>query len=162
MPHAFQSSLVRPSRHNLTRLATMIAGAAVLAVAASSSLAGGKAFIWNMDDAALEWGPCPDFLPQGCGLAVLQGDPEKRNSDVVMRLPGQSVVPHHWHTSAERMVLISGEFHVTYDDQPTVVMRQGTYAYGPAKLPHVAECKSAEPCLLFIAFEEPVDAVPVE
>jgi quercetin dioxygenase-like cupin family protein len=162
MPVAFISALVRPSLNTLTRLAAFSAGAVALAVAASSSLADGKAFIWDKGDAALEWGPCPDFFPEGCGLAVLQGNPEDHNADVLLRLPGHSVVPHHWHTSAERMVLISGEFHVTYDDQPTAVMRQGTYAYGPAKLPHVAECKSTEPCLLFIAFEEPVDALPVE
>ena len=33
----------------------------------------------------------------------------------------------------------------------------GTYAYGPARLPHRAECRSIEPCTMFIAFEGPVD-----
>lgn len=40
-------------------------------------------------------------------------------------------------------------------------LRPGTYAYGPAHLPHVATCLSKEPCVLFIAFVEPVDAIPV-
>lgn len=124
--------------------------------------AGEQAFIWTVDDPDLEWGPCPEFMPEGCGLAVLQGDAEDHNSDVFFRLPGNSTAPHHWHTSAERMVLITGELKVDYDGQDPVVMRPGTYAYGPAKLPHVAICQSAEPCTLFIAFEEPVDAIPVE
>ena len=77
-------------------------------------------------------------------------------------MPANSVIPQHWHTSAERMVLISGELHVTYDGHKTAVLKPGTYAYGPAKLPHKAECKKAGPCILFIAFESPVDAVPSE
>ena len=116
---------------------------------------------WNPDDPELEWGPCPDFMPEGCGLAVLQGDPAANNADVLFRLPGNSVAPHHWHTSAERMVLVQGEMRIDFDGHDPVVLRVGTYAYGPAGLPHVAECLSEEPCLLFIAFEQPVDAIEV-
>jgi len=57
------------------------------------------------------------------------------------------------------MVLVSGELHVTYDGHKTAVLKPGSYAYGPAKLPHKAECKDAGPCILFIAFESPLDAV---
>jgi uncharacterized RmlC-like cupin family protein len=57
------------------------------------------------------------------------------------------------------MVLVSGELHVTYDGHKTAVLKPGSYAYGPAKLPHQADCKSKGPCILFIAFESPVDAV---
>ena len=57
------------------------------------------------------------------------------------------------------MVLVSGELHVTYDGQDTVMLSPGTYAYGPAKLSHKAFCASEVPCVLAIAFESPVDAV---
>lgn len=110
-------------------------------------------------DSQLKWGPCPPFLPKGCGIAVLHGDPAKDNADIFLRVPANSSIPRHWHTSAERMVLVSGELHVTYDGQKTTVLKRGTYAYGPAKLPHKGECKKAGPCVLFIAFESPVDAV---
>jgi len=33
------------------------------------------------------------------------------------------------------------------------------YAYGPAKAVHDGRCISTEPCVLFIAFEDPLDAV---
>ena len=113
-------------------------------------------------DADLKWGPCPPFLPKGCGIAVLHGDPAKDNVDVFFKVPAKSTIPLHWHTSAERMVLVAGELHVTYDGQKTAVLKSGTYAYGPAKRPHKAFCASAVPCVLFIAFESPLDAVPVE
>ena len=113
-------------------------------------------------DAQLKWGPCPPFLPKGCAIAVLHGDPAKDNVDVFFKVPAKSTIPLHWHTSAERMVLVAGELHVTYDGQKTAVLRPGTYAYGPAKRPHKGFCASTSPCVLFIAFESPLDAVPVE
>lgn len=113
-------------------------------------------------DAQLAWGPCPAFLPEGCAIAVLHGDPAKPNLDIFFKVPGKSVIPLHRHTSAERMILVSGELHVTYEGQDAVVLKPGNYAYGPAQRPHHGRCASAEPCVLFIAFEAPLDAVPIE
>ena len=110
-------------------------------------------------DSALQWGGCPEFMPKGCAIAVLHGDPAKNNADVFFKVPANAVIPRHWHTSAERMVLVAGELHVTYDGQPAIVLRPGTYAYGPARLPHAAVCGNVGDCVLFIAFESPVDAV---
>lgn len=119
------------------------------------------AVIRTAGDASLEWSPCPAFLPQGCGIAVLHGDPAKDNVDVFFKVPARSNIPLHTHTSAERMVLVAGELHVTYAGQPTVVLKPGTYGYGPAQRPHEGFCASTEPCILFIAFESPLDAIPV-
>jgi uncharacterized RmlC-like cupin family protein len=60
------------------------------------------------------------------------------------------------------MVLVTGELRVTYKGQVPATLAAGNYAYGPAKLPHRAECLSAEPCTLFIAFDSAVDALPHE
>ena len=121
-----------------------------------------KATTQTAGDPQLKWGPCPPFLPKGCAIAVLHGDPAKDNVDVFLKVPAKSTIPLHWHTSAERMVLAAGELHVTYDGQKTAVLKTGTYAYGPAKHPHKGYCASTTPCVLFIAFESPLDAVPVE
>ena len=121
-----------------------------------------QALTWTARDAQLKWGPCPPFLPKGCGIAVLHGDPAKDNVDVFLKVPAKSTLPLHRHTSAERMVLVAGELHVTYDNQKTAILRSGTYAYGPANRPHKGFCASTVPCVLFIAFESPLDAVPVE
>jgi quercetin dioxygenase-like cupin family protein len=139
-----------------------LAGLFLLGLSAVA-LAGEQAFTWSVDDPELEWGPCPEFLPEGCGIAVLQGDPAGRNADIFFRLQPGTEAAHHWHTSAERMVLISGEMEVDYDGQEPVTLIPGTYAYGPARLPHTARClEGDDPCVLFIAFEEPVDAVPTD
>lgn len=121
-----------------------------------------QALTQTADDAKLKWGPCPAFLPKGCEIAVLHGDPGKDNSDIFFKVPGKAKIPLHWHTSPERMILVAGKLQVTYKGQKTATMKPGTYAYGPAKRPHDAYCASSTPCVLFIAFESPLDAVPVE
>lgn len=115
---------------------------------------------YALDDATLQWGPCPPFLPAGCGIAVLHGDPAKPNVDVFFKVPAGSAIPSHTHTSAERMVLVSGTLDVTYQGEPTRTLKTGMYAYGPAGKPHSAVCARGAPCVLFIAFESPLDAVP--
>jgi len=120
------------------------------------------ALAYTFKDPGLKWGPCPPFIPKGCEIAVLHGDPAKPNVDVFFKVPGGSTIPEHWHTSAERMVLVSGELTVTYQGQPATTLKKGMYAYGPAKLPHKATCAKGDPCVLFIAFESPLDAVPTD
>jgi quercetin dioxygenase-like cupin family protein len=113
-------------------------------------------------DKALRWGPCPGFLPKGCQIGVLHGDPAKPNVDIFFKVPGKSKIAAHKHTSAERMVLVQGEMQVTYEGHKPVTLKRGSYAYGPAELVHEAACLSTEPCVLFIAFEQPLDAIPMK
>lgn len=114
----------------------------------------------RVDDAALTWGPCPPIFPGKCRIAVLHGDPTKPNADVFLQVAGGTELPPHRHTSAERMVLVSGELRVKYQGAPAVTLTPGSYAYGPAGRPHRASCLGTRPCTLFIAFEGPVDALP--
>lgn len=107
----------------------------------------------------LSWGPCPAFLPEGCRIAVLHGDPARPNADVFFQVPGGASIASHRHTSPERMVLVEGQLRVQYRGQPAVTLQPGQYAYGPAGRSHEATCESTGPCTLFIAFEGPVDAI---
>ncbi len=40
------------------------------------------------------------------------------------------------------------------------MIKPGNYIYGPSKKPHDGRCVSTDPCILFIAFEGPIDAHP--
>ena len=139
-------------------IALCLAGLADTALAQDAAP---TALAWTHDDAALQWGPCPDFLPEGCAITVLHGDPAQANADIFFKVPAGAVIANHRHTSAERMVLVSGELEVVYDGHAPVVLRPGTYAYGPADMPHSARCAPGDDCVLFIAFEAPVDAFAV-
>jgi Domain of unknown function (DUF4437) len=150
--------MITPIKRSLfaaaTILGAMLAGASYdLARAAPV-----RALAAMASDPALKWGPCPPVFPAGCEIAVLHGDPSKPNADVFLRVPASYEIPAHWHTSAERMVLVTGELKVTYKGQAASSLAVGNYAYGPAKLAHKAKCLGAQACTLFIAFETPVDA----
>ena len=116
----------------------------------------------SFKDKNLEWGACPPFMPDGCEIAVLHGDPSKSNADVLFKVNGHSAIPNHWHNSHERMVLLTGKLEVTYKNEKSRIMKVGDFAYGPAKKPHSAKCLSKDPCILYIGFGEPVDAFAIE
>ncbi|PKD20706.1 cupin [Salegentibacter salinarum] len=116
---------------------------------------------FSESDSNLEWGPCPDFMPEGCNIAVLHGNPAEKNADIFFKVPANAYITNHTHTSPERMILVSGEMEVTYEGEQPQILKEGSYAYGPANKPHSAKCGDS-PCVLFIAFEDPVDAMPVE
>ena len=155
-------TLISRSFQALWRIALLFSLSLIGSFAYAQAPAPEQALTWSANDAQLKWGPCPPFLPKGCAIAVLHGDPAKDNVDVFFKVPAKSTIPLHWHTSAERMILVAGELHVTYEGQKTAVLKPGTYAYGPAKRPHKGFCASTKPCILFIAFESPVDAMPIE
>ncbi len=114
------------------------------------------------DDTDLNWGPCPPFMPGGCSIAVLHGNPAEINSDILFKVEPNSDIPNHRHTSAERMILVSGEMVVTYEGEQPQTLKAGSFAYGPPQKPHTARCGDAGPCILYIAFTEPLDAIPVD
>lgn len=136
--------------------------ASLVLMLAASLAAQERPLALTHSDAGLQWGGCPPFMPEGCAIAVLHGDPANANADILFRVPGGSDIASHWHTSAERMVLLSGKMIVKYDGAEPVTLEKGMYAYGPAKHAHSARCEAGEPCVLFIAFEDPVDAVATE
>ena len=139
-------------------LVRYLALALLLAAAAPASAAGEAAIHAHPTDAKLQWGPCPPVFPHGCEIAVVQGDPAAPHADVFLRVPAGYAIPAHRHTSPEHMTLAAGELEVTYAGQTPFTMRVGSYAFGPAKVPHEARCTSKVPCVLSIAFESAVDA----
>lgn len=135
--------------------------AAILVACANAQTPSAKqeaALAIRSQDPSLQWGPCPPILPGDCRIAVLHGDPSRPNADVFLKVGGGYAIASHIHTSAERMVLVTGQLQVDYQGTPATTLTPGQYAYGPARLPHGGKCLSSEPCTLFIAFEGPVDA----
>ncbi len=117
---------------------------------------------FSVIDTQLKWGDCPAFIPKGCKIAVLHRDLWKNNADIFLKVPANFTIPRHWHTSPERIVMVSGQLEISYDGQQPIVLKPGMYAYGTAKLPHKASCANGDPCVLFIAYEGPIDTVPTK
>ena len=134
----------------------------LLLLASSNVYAEDKALVISHKDSSLQWGACPAFIPKGCEIAILQGDPAKNNLDIFFKVPGDFDIPYHNHTSQERMVLVSGTLDVTYDNHEKATIKTGEYAFGPALLPHSAYCHKGDDCVLYIGFVAPLDAMPIQ
>ncbi len=136
--------------------------APLLILASADLYAEDKALVISHKDSSIQWGPCPAFIPKGCEIAILHGNPANNNLDIFFKVPGDFHIPYHNHTSQERMVLVSGTLDVTYDNHKKATIQTGEYAFGPAKLPHTAYCQKGEDCVLYIGFVAPLDAMPIK
>src|SRR5262249_47173584 len=59
----------------------------------------------------LKWGPAPPSLPKGAEVAVLAGDPTKKEPFTIrVKLPDGFKVPPHWHPTDENVTVIKGTF----------------------------------------------------
>ena len=139
-----------------------MAAALMLTTAALAQSNAEQPLAKKASDGALAWGPCPPIFPGECAISILHGDPAKPNADVFLRVAAGYELPHHRHTSAERMILVSGQLRIQYDGAEPSTLNLGDYAFGPAGLAHRGTCVSTTPCTLFIAFEGPVDALPAK
>jgi quercetin dioxygenase-like cupin family protein len=75
-------------------------------------------------------------LPPCMTLSVQHGDPSKGPSVILLKFKPGCVVPWHWHTASEQLIVITGTGKAQMKDgQPTTV-RPGDYVYLPAKHVH--------------------------
>jgi hypothetical protein len=77
-------------------LAVLALSAALAVTPALAEQAEEKAISWTHDDPDLEWLDCPPFMPEGCGIAVLQGNPAEYNADLFFLWPAGTGAPLHW------------------------------------------------------------------
>lgn len=117
-------------------------------------------FSTTIDNKDLKWLPAPDFFPD-CSFTILHGDIAKPNLDFFFKIEANTEVVNHTHNSPERMILVSGDLEVQYEGEKPVILKAGSYAYGPSGKPHKAKCLDNGPCVLFVAMVDPFDAVPV-
>jgi quercetin dioxygenase-like cupin family protein len=67
--------------------------------------------------AEVPWGPCPETLPAGCEIAVLEGNPQTPELFTVrFRVDGEFVLPAHTHPSQERVTVLSGRLSVAFGE----------------------------------------------
>jgi ChrR Cupin-like domain len=108
----------------------------------------------------VQWGPAPPHLPAGAQISVLEGNPsEKGPVTLRLKFPANYSIPPHWHSMAERVTVLSGEFHVGMGDkldrQASQTLEPGGFVSLPAKMHHFAW--TAEPTVVQINLEGPFD-----
>ena len=75
-------------------------------------------------------------LPSCMTLSVQRGDPSKGPSVILLKFKAGCVVPWHWHTAAEQLMVVSGTGKAQMKDGKPVTVRPGDYMFLPAKHIH--------------------------
>jgi quercetin dioxygenase-like cupin family protein len=124
----------------------MLAGATLLF--AGSALFGQAAPAAPAAPAALQWGPAPPNFPAGAMMAIVSGDPSKPGPFVLqLKLPDGYTFPPHFHPTAEKVTVMSGQFWFAMGDMIKAAdmkaMDVGQSGEIPATMHHYARAKGA-------------------
>jgi hypothetical protein len=91
----------------------------------------------------LQWMSAPSALPKGAQMSVLSGDPTKAGSFTIrLKAPAGYKIPAHSHPTAERVTVISGDFHFgmgdKLDEAKADKLGSGGFVDLPARMNHFA------------------------
>ncbi|HEV2490689.1 MAG TPA: cupin domain-containing protein [Candidatus Acidoferrales bacterium] len=137
---------------NIPRCASfgvLFCGLAMLAVAPAARAQGGDEPVMH-PHAAMKLGALPN-VPACVTGASESGDPTKEASTLLLRFAPGCLVPSHWHTPDEVIMMVSGSLRVEMkgSDKPAF-MHAGDYAMMPSKHVHNARCAGPAPCTMFL------------
>jgi quercetin dioxygenase-like cupin family protein len=82
-----------------------------------------------------------DFLPACARIAPLRGDPSKEAATIFAQADSRCVIPWHWHTAVEELMIVSGRARIEMKDGGTEMVRSGSYLYLPGKNVHQFTCE---------------------
>jgi quercetin dioxygenase-like cupin family protein len=95
-------------------------------------------------------------LPQCVTMAVESGDPSKGASVIVFKGTAGCLIPWHWHTPTEQVMIVTGSAKIEMKDTgKAAVLGPGGYAMMPSKHVHQFTCASA--CSAFVSSDAAFD-----
>src|SRR5690349_5398034 len=116
---------------------------ALLLVTTGSVLAQDQKAGHAMRPDQLQREPAPSVLPKGAQFAVLSGDPGQTGPFTIrLKAPAGYKIPAHSHPTAERVTVISGDFHFgmgdKLDEAKAEKLGSGGFVDLPAAMNHFA------------------------
>ena len=95
-------------------------------------------------------------LPTCARGAVMSGDPSKGGSIIFASIAAGCIIPWHWHTPTEQVMISSGVARLDVKDQKSMTLRAGGYAIMPSKHIHQFRCNTG-PCQIFVSSDAAFD-----
>ena len=94
-------------------------------------------------------------LPTCMTLSVQRGDPSKGPSVILLKFKPGCVVPWHWHTAGEQLIVISGTGKAEMKNGKPVTVHPGDYFFLPAK--HIHQFTAVSAVTMFDLPDGPFD-----
>jgi quercetin dioxygenase-like cupin family protein len=103
-------------------------------------------------------------FPPGDGPDCLQffletGDLKTGPSTAVMKAAPKCVIPPHYHTAQEQLIIVKGDVSTGMRGMQDTVLGPGGFAMMPSKQPHWFTCTAKQECLMFVTFDRAYDIV---
>jgi quercetin dioxygenase-like cupin family protein len=89
--------------------------------------------------------------------AVESGDPTTGRSTLILKASPGCVVPWHFHTAEEQLIIISGTVLAKMTDHPPTRLGPGGFAVMAGHMPHQFTCQSNFACVMIVAFDRAYD-----
>lgn len=86
-------------------------------------------------------------IPECAMGAVPQGDPAKGNAVLLLKTKPGCVIPWHWHTPSERLIMVSGRAKVEMKDGSPATLHAGDFLNLEPKHVHQFTCLAS--CMLY-------------
>lgn len=87
-------------------------------------------------------------LPTCAKVAVANGDPTKGPSVILIKAATGCVIPWHWHTASEYVMIVSGAASLQMKDAKPVTLTAGGFALAPSQHAHHFKCLRM--CMVYV------------
>lgn len=89
--------------------------------------------------------------------AVESGDPAKGPSTIILKAQLNCLVPWHYHTAEEQLIVIEGAVRTEMESMPWRDLGPGGFAVMPSKAKHQFACHSKSACIMMVTFDRTYD-----
>ena len=96
-------------------------------------------------------------VPQCTSIAPLHGDMAKGPSTLMVRMRSGCMVPYHWHTPSEELIVLQGAPLAQMRGERPVMLKVGSYSQLPSGHIHRFRCTSKVDCLIFLVADAAFD-----
>jgi mannose-6-phosphate isomerase-like protein (cupin superfamily) len=99
----------------------------------------------------------PDNDVKCISSAIEAGDPMTGRSTLLLKATPGCVVPWHFHTAEEQLIIISGTVLAEMTDHQPTRLGPGGFALMGGRMPHQFTCQDRSACLMFVVFDRAYD-----
>jgi quercetin dioxygenase-like cupin family protein len=99
----------------------------------------------------------PDKDVKCLSSAIESGDPSTGRSTLLLKAPPGCVVPWHFHTAEEQLIIVSGAVLAEMTDHHPTRLGPGGFAVMDGRMPHQFTCQDNSACLMFVVFDGAYD-----
>jgi quercetin dioxygenase-like cupin family protein len=89
--------------------------------------------------------------------ALETGNPSSGPSTFILKAPPGCVVPWHWHTAQEQLMVVSGDVMAEMTGRAPTPLGPGGFAVMAGNMAHQFTCQGRDSCVMFVTFDGAYD-----